>query len=115
MLDLGFASDLPQPEGQPKARSETVVHLAFAPLGAGPAAPRLLRSHARTSATSEGLSPSANDGINDVARRRTPVTSLRSNTCSTPFGDIKVRLVAPSSFKMPVTAVPSVICTSVVS
>src|SRR5438046_10083045 len=46
--------------------------------------PRWLRSQASTSATSDGLSPSANDGINDVARRRTPITSLRSNTCSTP-------------------------------
>src|ERR1051325_9909825 len=41
---------------------------------------RLPRSHASRLATSEGVSPSANDGINDVARRRTPTTSLRSRT-----------------------------------
>src|SRR2546426_6239655 len=76
------------------------AHLAFAPLVVGTAALRLLRSQASRSARSDGLSPSANEGINDVTRRRTPITSLRSNTCSTPFGDSKVRLVAPSSLKM---------------
>src|SRR5438552_14524493 len=91
------------------------AHLAFSPLGVGTAALRLLLSQASRSARSEGFNPSAYAGIKEVARRRTPITSLRNNTCSTPPDCTRVRLVAPSSLKMPVAAVPSVICASVVS
>ena len=62
------------------------AHLALSPdAGFGAAAPRLLRSHASTLATSVGESPSANEGINDVASSRARPSSLanqRSASCS---------------------------------